>query len=201
MSLAITASALGKTLSSAMIESGLRELNPDLHFDMPNKLGDASFTCQTVDFDVINENRQGIYWNGRYVTGMDRGMVTEYKLWEEEDGIEEIPASDKERYGDGCCTYVEILPSDSFYNEALLRAEKKDDNFTMDEDGKVFKWAYFRFTKVKGRIIRVGWRHTLENLIGVNIPGLTRRAIEEKFSVDLSLRPYGPDADAVFTEE
>lgn len=195
-------STLGATLSSTAIEKGLRELNPDIHFDMPNNLEDANFVVQNVpNFERINANRQGIYWHGVYLAGMDRGMVTEFKVWEEEDGVEEIPYQEKDRYDDGCCTYIEILPTDPFYNAALLKAQAKDDNFVFQPDGKIFKWAYFRFTKVRGRIIRLGWRHTFENLTRCNVPGVTRKALEEKFKVDLSFKPIGPDAGAAFTEE
>jgi hypothetical protein len=195
-----TKSTLGSTLSSVAIEKGLRDLNPEFHFDMPNSISSAGFVVNVDDFEIINANRQGIYWKGNYVATMDRGLSTEFKLWEEEEGIEEIPRGDEHLYDDGCCTYVEVLPSDSFYHVALSKAEAKDDNFTID-NGKVMKWAYFRFTKVRGRIIRVGWRHTFENLLSRNIPGVTRRALEAKFNVDLSLRPFGPDAGAAFTEE
>ena len=168
---------------------------------MPNKLEDAVFVASSMDFDVINANRQGIYWYGRYVSGMDRGMVTEFKVWEEEDGIEEIPPSKEGLYDDGCCTYIEILPTDPFYNQALLKAQAKDDNFTLEKGGQVYKWAYFRFTKVRGRIVRVGWRHTFENVVRAGIPGVTRETVEKKFAVDLSFKPVGPDAGAAFTEE
>jgi len=203
MALAVTGpkSVLGSTLSSVAIEKGLRELCPDIHFDMPNKLEDAQFVVSTAGFDVINANRQGIYRNGNYLAGMDRGIVTEFKVWEEEDGIEEIPPMMEGLYDDGACTYIEILPTDSFYHEALLKAQTKDDNFTIGENGKVFKWAYFRFTKVRGRIIRLGWRHTLMSLARAGVPGINRRSLEAKFNVDLSLKPLGPDAGAAFTEE
>lgn len=195
-------STLGATLSSVAIEKGLRELNPDIHFDMPNQIESSHFLVQGVPhFERVNSNRQGIYWHGHYIAGMDRGMVTEFKVWEEEDGIEEIPASEKDRDDQGCCTYIEILPTDPFYNAALLKAQAKDDSFVLQPDGKVFKWAYFKFTKVRGRIVRVGWRHTFENVAKWGIPGVTRQAIEEKFNVDLSFRPVGPDAGAAFTEE
>ncbi len=204
MPLAVTAgspSTLGDTLSSVAMERGLRELCPDLHFDMPNKLEDAQFVASTAGFDRINANRQGIYWNGRYLCGMDRGVVTEFKLWEEEEGIEEISPIEAGMYIDECCTYIQILSSDSFYHEALTKAQSKDDNFTIDADGKVFKWTYFRGAKTRGRVVRVGWRHTLENLARSGVPGLTRRALEQKFNVDLSFKPVGPDAGAAFTEE
>jgi hypothetical protein len=203
MPLAITGpkSVLGGTLSSVAIERGLRELCPDIAFDMPNRLEDAKFVVASPDFPVINANRQGIYWNGRYIAALDRGIVTEFKVWEEEDGIEEIPPMMESLYDDGCCTYIEILPTDPFYNEALLKAQARDDNFTIGAEGQVFKWAYFRFTKVRGRIIRVGWRHTLTNVSNAGIPGITRQAIEAKFGVDLRFKPVGPDAGAAFTEE
>jgi hypothetical protein len=203
VALAITGSksVLGATLSSVEIEKGLRELCPDIHFDMPNNLEEAAFVAQTARFDAINANRQGVYWNGRYLTGMDRGLVTEFKVWEEEDGIEEIPPGHEHLYDDGCCTYIEILPIDSFYSEALSKAQAKDDNFTLGPAGQVYKWAYFRFTRVRGRIIRMGWRHTFENLATAGVPGITRRTLAKKFNVDLSFKPVGPDAGAAFTED
>lgn len=194
-------STLGDTMSSVAIQKGLLELNPDIHFDMPNKLGEAGFVFSSQGFETINANRQGIYWNGRYITGMDRGIITEFKLWEEEDGVEEIRGTDHLLHDNVFCTYVEILPTDQFYNEAVLKAQREDDNFTIREDGKVFKWSHFKFMKVRGRIIRVGWRHTLTNLASAGIPGVDKRALEIKFNIDLSLKPIGPDAGAAFTEE
>jgi hypothetical protein len=37
----------------------------------------------------------------------------------------------------------------------------------------------------RGRVIRVGWRHTFERLINANIPGVTRFTLAQKFKVPI----------------
>lgn len=44
--------------------------------------------------------------------------------------------------------------------------------------------AYVR-RPVKNRCLRVGWRHTVERLIQKRVPGITRKAVSEKFNVPM----------------
>jgi hypothetical protein len=97
--------------------------------------------------------------------------------------------------------FFEILRTDPNYHEALYRAERKDDNYTIDARGRVFKWQHLIPSKVLGDIECVGWRHTFENLIAANLPGITRDTLATKFAVDLTSRPVGQDAELALTEE
>lgn len=188
---------LGQPLSSFGIEQGLRELCSDIHFDMPNKIGDAYFLLATPDREQINQQRYGVYYNGRYICALDRGVVPEYKIWDEVEGWREIGAGDVDRHEIVHTLFFQILPSDPGYHEALYRAERKDDRYSLDAAGKVFKWQHLVQTKVRGSIVSIGWRHTFENLIAANIPGVTRRSLAEKFGVDLSKDPEGPREDVL----
>ena len=177
----------GTCLDSALIERGLRELNPDISFDMPNNLSHASFVMTNVPgFEDINENRKGVYYEGRYICTMDRGMVTEIPVTEFELGHVEISPSDVDKHDEVFTTYVEILPSDPGYHHALLKAQMKDDNHVQDPDGKVFRYRHMILKMVPGRTVRVGWRSTFKALAGAGIPGVTKLSLERKFAVDLS---------------
>lgn len=192
---------LGHAIDSATMEKGLRELCPGIHFDMPNKISEAHFVLNAPDREAINLKRQGIYYNGRYICAMDRPISPEYKVWTEEEGVREISAADVDKHDFVHTVYFEILKTDPLYHEALYRAEIKDDNYTKDEHGRVFKWQHLIFDKVRGEIEMVGWRHTFENLIAAKLPGITRDSLAAKFGVDLSKSPEGPDAVAALTEE
>jgi hypothetical protein len=197
----MTAANLGRSLDAADVQRGLRELNPDIHFDLPNNLASASYLIDTPDREKLDKLRCGIYYHGLYVTVMDRPICPEFKVWELEDGLEEIPVSMADKYDDVVTTYLEILPSDPIYHACLLKAQQKHDKFTIDKNGRVFAWSYTIPVKQRGRILNVGWRHTFENLIAAQIPGITRKALEKRFNVDLTLVPVGPDAELAFTEE
>lgn len=177
----------GKSLDSADIEKGLREMNPDISFDMPNRLSHASFVMQGVpDFETLNQNRKGVYYNGYYICPMDRGMVTEVPVTEMELGHKEIPAIDVDKYDEVLTSFLEVLPTDPDYNNALVKAQLKDDNYVQDPDGKVFRYRYVVLAMMPGRTIRVGWKSTFRALVAAKIPGVTKQAIERRFGVDLS---------------
>ena len=73
----------------------------------------------------------------------------------------------------------------------LYKAEQKHDKYTIDERGKVFRWEYLVPCKVKGAIIKLGWRNTFENLLSHNLPGINRASLASAFSVDLNKFPMG----------
>jgi len=192
---------MGTALDFSTIETGLRELNADISLDAivrrPGDYGNA-LTMQPVDPNI---NRSGVYYNGRYVCAIDRGAIPEFKIWNEVLGFETIRMADIEKYDDTKVIYIQILPTDPFYNDALLLAQRGDDHYTAEFDGesktlrpggKLYRYEATRETKVRGKVLRVGWRHTFEKLIGYGIPGVTRDSLAAKFNVNLNKFPVGP---------
>ena len=61
----------GKSLDSTLIERGLMELCPDIHFDLAACIG---------QWHPGILYRKGVYHKGLHVCGLDRGIVPEFKL-------------------------------------------------------------------------------------------------------------------------
>ena len=177
----------GTPLSNETIKKGLVELNPEINFDPISRLPEIWRPIMHNDGKPIAESEtEGVYWGVRYVAPLDRGMVPEGEIYEDEEGIEEIPMQDFERYDGASVLFWEILPTEAGYHEALLMAQQKQDNFRIDDRGKVFKQVCIRHAVVRGRMIRYGWRNTFNAILAYMIPGVTREAIEKKFGIDLT---------------
>lgn len=175
----------GHTLSYPVVEKGLQELQPGIHFDMGPRLN--------MEHPFMAE-RAGVYYDGKHICSIDRGIIPEYKVWTQEDGAVEIPIVDAERYDDAVVAFVEILPTSPIYQDAWDLAAKGHDNYKIDRraDGdKLFHHRCMRVVKVRGRVLRVGWRHTFERLVAAKIPGVTRQSLATKFGVDMNRMPVG----------
>ena len=64
--------SLGQSIDEVTLKKGLMELNPGIHFDVGGNL------------DLIHpmrDIRQGVWYNGRHMAPMDRGMIPEFKVW------------------------------------------------------------------------------------------------------------------------
>ena len=173
----------GKVIQESTIKTGLRELQPGIHFDMGTNLG---------QWLPKQDKRQGIFYDGKHICSMDRGPVSEFTVWEQVPGIVEIDMVDAESDDDANVFFMEILPNDPGYETAKIKAIREDDNYKIDENGKVFRYQALKMGKVKGECLRIGWRHTFERLIAAKIPGVTRQSIAAKFGVDMNKFPVGP---------
>ena len=171
----------GKTLDSAVIEKGLKELCPDLHFDVATKRG---------AWHPRQKTRQGVFFNETHICSMDRGLVPEFKQWgvvekEAEVGWDE---ADKE----GVTMKIRVIkPWEPEHLDASLRLMAKEVGYEMRPDGAIIKSWPVKIGKGQGRVELVGWRHTFERIINRNLPGLTRSAIAAKFGVDMLKFPIG----------
>lgn len=199
--------SLGRSLDYSDVVRGLRELNTAISFDaVVNRPSDYEYALKPpAESDLIaqREEGSGVYFNGRYVCRIDRGQIPELKLWNVTSGVKSIGSADLDKHDEVRVCYIEILPTDSFYQAALEKAQKHDDNYKIEADGRVFRYEAFIETKVPGRVIRVGWRHTFEALIRANIPGVTRESLGNKFAVDMYQVPLGDpeQVDAALYEE
>jgi hypothetical protein len=66
---------LGHTLTEHELKTGIRELNPDMHFDLGGRLN--------LDHPSMNI-WQGVWYGKKHITTMDRDTVTpipEYEVW------------------------------------------------------------------------------------------------------------------------
>jgi len=174
---------LGRSLTDSDIRAGLFEMNPSISFDAAiNRPSEYRFVLKG---DNMTDVRGGIFYNGMYVCAYDRGVVPELPIWSMTDGIEEIRMCDIEKYDDTRVCYVQIMESDPHYHIALTKAESKDDNFVLDDDGKVYKYTALRECRVRDKIIRIGWRRTLVHVATAGIPGVTIDTVNAKFGVRL----------------
>lgn len=172
----------GHSLDSVILERGLRELCPGIHFDL---------AVATNQWHPYIEERQGVYYMGKHITGMDRGSVPEFKIWNTEVVVRpgEWHEADKE---EASIHFAEVPNPDQDLRE---RAERGNDpEYGISAKGNVIKRTVMISQKVRGRCIRLGWRHTLWNLMQANLPGITAQSLAAKFGIDMTLFPVGgPD--------
>lgn len=174
--------AWGQTFDAAVIEAGLRRLQPDMHFDMGPKLG-MYHPWQTV--------RQGVYYLGRHICSMDRGRVPEYKVWSVAE--HEVPVSIHEADDEDCRLRYELLPHNTLgyldiKNEAL---KGRVVDAVVRDDGEVMRLRAYKIRKERDRIVLVGWRHTFETILLHQVPLITRQNLGETFGVDMYKYPVG----------
>ena len=190
----------GQTLSQVNVERGLRELNAGFHFDMGVKLG-LGETHNGIH--PMQDIRQGVYFTGRHICSMDRGVLPEFKLWSMVDQVVPVSLSESE-IGDASIQYATIPPDtpgyEDLYQDAL--AHRRDD-LMIREDGKLCRLQAARTVKVRGRVVRVGWRHTFERIIMAQIDRAGRDEIAAKFKVNMYKMPVGGPLEtwAAFVEE
>lgn len=168
----------GSKLEAAVIERGLRELNPDITFDVATNQGGKH---------PWQERCQGVFFRGKHVCSMDRGIVPEIMVWASFKRLVEIPwyAADRE---DASITYEEIMPFEEGYRDIYEKALKGNDPSLMvrKTDGKLLRLRAQGYETVGRRCMRVGWRHTFAKLLAANIPGVTHQSLADKFGIDSS---------------
>ena len=190
----------GHTISQVDAERGLRELNPGFHFDMGVKLGLGE---SASGIHPMQDIRQGVYFQGRHVCSMDRGVIPEFKLWSMVDRVVPVSLGDADMAG-ASVQYSTITPDtpgyEDLYQDAL--ANRRDD-LMVRADGKLCAIRAVRTMKVRGRVMRVGWRHTFERIILSGIHGCGREDVAEKFKVNMYKVPVGGPLEtwAAFVEE
>ena len=184
----------GKTLDSSTIQQGLKELCPDLHFDLAAAIG---------QWHPSIEDRQGVYYCGKHLCSMDRGLVPEFKIWsvvKQPTRIEWWEA-DKD---DASIQYRTLLPNDPMYEDGMRKARSgSDPQWLLLADGRVAECYAVGQRPVKGPIVRLGWRHTFERLLQHGVTGITRQSLSAKFGVDMLKYPMGPPEEvyAALVEE
>ena len=173
---------LGRTLDSAVVEKGLRELNPDIHFDMGTKQG---------QWHPYQSTRQGVFYLGNHICSMDRGLIPEYKQWSVRSGLVDVPMSEWD-HDDIRLFWETVSPEEPGYVEKCIATiNGKLENYSIRHDGRLIRLTGKREAKVLGKIVWVGWRHTFEKILLRNIPGVTRSTVVAKFGVDMLKYPMG----------
>jgi hypothetical protein len=184
----------GHSIHEGVIKKGLRELNADIHFDMGTNLN---------QWHPLQGTRQGVFYKGTHICSMDREMVPEYKVWNVDEQVVQcsLGEADDERV---TVSYSTIPPESPGYKDLLNLARRRaDDSLHLRTDGTLLRLTAHRTVKSRGRVIRVGWRHTFEALLQRDIPGITRTSLAVKFGVDMLRYPVGdaPDVVAALMEE
>lgn len=184
----------GHTLHYAPVVAGLRELNPAIHADMAGALN---------LWHPKIEKFAGLYCDGRHISAIDRKEIPEFKVWELVDGWQEIDPTLAASREDARSTCIEILPDAPDFWVGLGFAKTYAHGYCIEprqRDGVNVLKRYRCFVpgKVRGPVIKVGWRHTFENIIMRDLTNLTRQSIGRKFGVDLNYVPV--DAYAAFIE-
>lgn len=158
---AIPAEYMGRTILDSDIKSYLQECNPEIHFDMGAALN---------IWHPYQEKRQGVFFRGKHICSMDRGMISENPIWSVKREMVTLPASE--------CTYSDMTDPKTLqeYVTAPDGTETPTGNFVVER-------------KQRDRILFVGWRHTLRKIINKKIPGVTQEGLERRFGIDLSYVP------------
>ena len=196
----------GKVIPSSDIEAGLRGLNRDINFDVAVRKPDEAAYVLEMDparRRTIESGRLPVCHLNRYICSMDRGMVPEYKIWNEVSLPTEVEwwEADKEN---ASIRYETIPICDPDYADLRSDADHGNDpNLQILEDGRLARVRCFAFKKSRGRVLRVGWRFTFYRLIQANIPNVTAKTVGLRFNVDMLKFPVGPpnEVHAALTEE
>ena len=184
---------LGKALDSSVIESGLRELNVDINFDIAVRRSDFAY-CMEMDprkRRAVENGRQPVCHLDRYICAMDRGMVPEFKVWSVREAAVQIEWADADQEG-ASIQYQNIPTADPAYVDLWHEAiGGRDPGLKIMDNGSLVRMTPYVVRKVRGRILQVGWRYTFIKLIRANIPGVTAVSIGAKFGVDMLKYPMG----------
>lgn len=173
----------GRTIDSSVIQQGLRELNPGIHFDMGAKLG-LEHPYQAI--------RQGVFYEGRHLCSMDRGLVPEYKQWQCAETWAPCGLSDWDKDDSVKLSWEVVSPMTPGYIDLCNEVLKgKHESYSIRNDGQLLHLSAKKRQIVIGRVVWVGWRHTFEKILQNDIPGVTRSSIAAKFGVDMLKYPIG----------
>jgi len=179
--------AYGKSLDTALIRHGLKLLCAGIHFDMGAALG--LWHPRMKDF-------QGVFYDGKHVCSMDRGIAPEFKLWSIENGPIEIHPEKVQTTEGAWGSYTVIDPSDPTYPDGLVKSATFSDGYELHE-GKLKKHRGFVIGQKCGPVVKLGWRHTFERLLYSNLPNITRRNLGIMFEVDMLKYPVGPPEEVM----
>lgn len=195
----------GQKLDSVDVERKLSELQPDLKFDVAMKLGDWTYVLDTSPDKrrKMEAERVAIQYRDRYICAMDRGVIPEMKQWSVAERV--VPVGMDEIDNDEVSIHWAVVPQETENYVDLWRLAQSgaDPSLEIRADGKLVQYQCRAVRKVPSRVVRMGWRHTFERLLQAKIPGVTRKALAEKFGVDMNKYPTGPPDQvlAALTEE
>lgn len=168
-------------MDAAVIQRGLRELQPDLHFDFATKHG---------GWHPQQALRQGVFYHGIHICSMDRGIVPEFKQWSVVRKL--VPVGWEEADGEDVSMQHRLIPpGDPAFLDAALAVMRQELGYQYRPDGCIVQYTPVAYRKARGRVVQVGWRHTFERIIHADIPRLSRLAIGAKFEVDMLKFPVG----------
>lgn len=178
----------GQPLSYEAVTKGLKELCPDIHFDLSGCTG---------QWHPMIGSRAGVFYLGRHMCSIDRGMIPEYKVWSMREQPVQVPVSEAHSR-ELPIQWAEIEPGSEFYDMGMDKARQKDDNWFYDEArGKLIRYMAYDMQMARDRVMRVGWRHTFERLVAWGLPGITRESLGKKFRIDMLKFPAGAPEEVV----
>jgi len=173
---------LGKPLHESVIKKGLVELNPGMHFD----LGAA-----TGQWHPYIERRQGVFFQGAHICSMDRGMIPEFKAW----GVSQrvVPAQWAEADQPNVSIRWSIVPTSTpdYVDLCLLAQSGRSNEYKIRDDGSLMVLEPVKTIDGRGKVWRLGWRHTFAAILFRNIPGITHASLGAKFGIDALAFPKG----------
>ena len=181
----------GRTIDYLDLKAGLQAIQPNLVFDE----GSGWCTYQMSD----GKMRVGIFHNQRFICACERGTIPEFTLYDEWT-YEKVPASPKEvlEEPDGAKAWFEeiwVMPHtdpkrfrvlDAWIGAETVKTQKYPQANVLIQriEGSIVISAGFKIVKMPTRALRIGWREVFDYILsGPN--GVSRRQIEEKFSVNL----------------
>ena len=174
---------LGTPLHETVVKRGLIELNPDIHFDLAAAIG---------QIHPMILGRQGVYLYGRHICSMDRGMIPEYKVWTETRRRVVGQWADANKPGASVIFRVIHEGEYEYKDKREIARRGSDPSLSLRDDGAVVEYTPYIEVRGKGRVHRLGWRHTFEALLRRQVRGVTRMSLAARFGVDMLKYPMGP---------
>ncbi len=164
----------GLTLDESTIKSGLRELNPHFMFDIIGNIG---------QWHPDIESSQGVFFDGKHVCTMDRGIVEEWPVWTMSKECLEIPEHEV-RPGE-ISLYVPCATCKG--NQTVRVVTPTSETFVRCRfcEGTGRSGICHVIRKIRDKCVKVGWQHAFRKIINHPVPGCTEETIERQFRVKL----------------
>ena len=165
-----------------------------MHFDLGAALG---------QWHPYIERRQGVFFQGSHICSMDRGMIPEFKAWGTQERV--VPAQWAEADQSNVSIRWQIVPtSDPEYPDKWAMAKAGLANeYSVRDDGRLMFLTPFKTIQGRGKVWRLGWRHTFAAILFRQISGITHASLGAKFGIDAMAFPQGAPEDihaALFEE-
>jgi len=155
----IPTNMLGQAFDEITLKAAMIRLNSQVHFDLGGNLN---------IWHPYQDGKQGIFFRGRHVCSMDRGIIPQAPIWSTK--TEGMRAQAKDM------TWAELT-------DPMTMQEVE---YLADGNSRLTDW-YFVKRRVKDRLLWIGWQASLRKVCNKDIPGITAHTLGTELGITLDL--------------